>query len=76
MSFREVCLRLWPLFTQPIIEGLYGVREFSKLMVRNRGMFQSEASLLETIVPVAPISGNGNVTKGRLCRFDWALDRD
>lgn len=76
VSFREVCLRLWPLFTQPIIEGLYGVKEFSKLMVRNRGLFQSEACLLETIVPVAPISGNGNITKGRFCRLDWALGKD
>ena len=51
-DFRDVCARLWPSFIQPIVDGHYGMREFSKLLVKNRSLFQSEHALLEGIVPV------------------------
>ena len=73
VSFREVCTRLWPPFVQPITDGLYGVREFSKLMVRNRGLFQSEAALLDTIIPIAPTPSDVKATK---CKLLLALNID
>ncbi len=66
VSFREVCSRLWQPFTQPIIDGHYGVREFSKLMVRNKTLFQSEAALVDSIVPLTPTAPDVKPTKCKL----------
>lgn len=51
ISFRDVCERLWNPFVQPVVDGNYGVRDFMKLMVKNRGLFQGEAALIESIIP-------------------------
>lgn len=56
ISFRVVCLRLWKPFIQPILEGNYKSREFSKLMVKNRPLFQSETALDETITALSTTS--------------------
>ena len=50
LSFWEVCERLWKPFVQPVVDGSYGIREFSKLMVKNRVLFQGEAVLMESII--------------------------
>ena len=55
VSFRQVCERLWPSFVQPILEGHYWPREFSKLMVKNRSLFQGETALVDNIVRGQPI---------------------
>lgn len=55
-NFRDVCARLWPPFVQPILDGHYGVREFSKLLVKNRSLFQSQDALIDSIVPTNPSS--------------------
>lgn len=51
-SFKSVCRRLWRPFVQPVQDGTYGTRDFSKLLVRHRTLFQSENVLLESIVPL------------------------
>lgn len=56
LDFRDVCARLWSPFIQPIVDGHYGVREFSKLLVKNRSLLQSEHALLDGIVPLNPAS--------------------
>lgn len=48
--FRSTCHKLWPAFTAPVVQGLYGTRDFSKLMIAKRALFQSEDVLLERIV--------------------------
>lgn len=50
-EFDGVCRRLWPPFVLPIRTDGYGTREFSKLMVRNRALFQDEAFLITNIIP-------------------------
>ena len=52
VTFRIVCERLWTPFVMPIRDRSYGTRDFSKLMVKNRALFQSEAALIENIVPL------------------------
>ncbi|KAI9814511.1 MAG: hypothetical protein M1826_002184 [Phylliscum demangeonii] len=51
-TFRQTCDRLWPRFVQPIVDGVYGRREFAKLVVgqRQRGLFASEEVLVHRIV--------------------------
>lgn len=68
VSFSEVCSRLWLPFTQPIVDGHYGVKEFSKLMVRNRTLFQSEAALVDSIMPITPAAPDVKTTKCKLFR--------
>ena len=35
-----------------LLDGHYGAREFSKLTVKNSGLFQSELALVDSIVPI------------------------
>ncbi|KAK4694369.1 origin recognition complex subunit 5, partial [Lecanoromycetidae sp. Uapishka_2] len=63
VSFREICSRLWKPFIQPILDGHYGARESSKLMVRNKGLFQSEAVLVDSILPLAPTAPKAEIIK-------------
>ncbi|CAF9933512.1 MAG: hypothetical protein HETSPECPRED_008678 [Heterodermia speciosa] len=67
-SFRSVCSQLWKPFTEPILKGDYGVREFAKLMVRNRALFQSEAALTKSIITpnTSPTSSKSAVVKALL----------
>lgn len=52
-AFREACTALWPKFTSPILAGTHGPREFSKLLIAARVLFQDE-SLLDPGFVVAP----------------------
>ena len=54
-SFRTACRRLWPPFIEPVLQGHYSPREFSKLMIKNRPLFQSEAGLVDNL-PSKPFS--------------------
>ena len=56
VSLRSVCQRLWEAFVQPIKDGAYGTRDFSRLMVRNKVLFQSEWALVESLVPIDPLN--------------------
>ncbi|KAL9007382.1 MAG: hypothetical protein Q9180_009674, partial [Flavoplaca navasiana] len=49
-SFRTLCACLWPPFIAPILAGHYTPREFSKLMVRNRHLFQCEDALKISLI--------------------------
>lgn len=67
VSFRNVCSKLWRPFIQPILDGNYGARDFSKLMVKNRSLFQGEGALTESIISIPTIteSGKSKPPKGR-----------
>jgi len=50
VSFRSVCEKLWRPFVQPIVDRTFGTRDFSRLMVSRRSLFQQEDCLLDNIV--------------------------
>ncbi|KAH7370879.1 origin recognition complex subunit 5 C-terminus-domain-containing protein [Rhexocercosporidium sp. MPI-PUGE-AT-0058] len=50
LSFRSVCLRLWPRFIKPILDGSLNPSPFSKLLLANRSLFQTDSALIHTIV--------------------------
>lgn len=50
-SFRELAEALWPRFTASIVAGTHGPREFSKVLVAKRALFQDEAVLVQRVVP-------------------------
>ena len=69
VSFRRTCEKLWTPFVKPIRDNILGTRDFSKLMVRNRGLFQGEAALIETIVSTNAF----DVMKGSRCEVSHLM---
>lgn len=45
ISFRRLAERLWEPFVSSIQDGTYSARDFSKLMIAKRQLFQSESAL-------------------------------
>lgn len=50
MSYRNTSLRLWREFVRPVVDGTFGTRDFSRLMVNRRHLFQLEDSVLDRII--------------------------
>jgi origin recognition complex subunit 5 len=49
VSLRSLCEKLWLPFVAHIRDGSYGTRDFSRLLVRTRALFQNEAVLVENL---------------------------
>ena len=48
----ELCAhRLWRDFVRPINEGVFGTRDFSRLLVNRRHVFQNDSALLDRVLP-------------------------
>jgi hypothetical protein len=45
-----VCEKLWRPFTAPIVDGTFGTRDFARLMVSRRTLFQSEDVLISGVI--------------------------
>ena len=54
VSVRAVADKLWPQFCAPIIDGTYGTRDFSKLLIARRTLFQGETALIDGLVVERP----------------------
>ncbi|KAK1085563.1 hypothetical protein LTR48_004425 [Friedmanniomyces endolithicus] len=50
VSFRALCIKLWRPFVAPILAGDFGTRDFSRLLVAQRRLFQDETVLLDSII--------------------------
>ncbi|THW49152.1 hypothetical protein D6D21_02625 [Aureobasidium pullulans] len=50
VAFKSILDKLWRPFVQPIVDGTYGTRDFSKLMVAQRKIFQAESCLLDSVI--------------------------
>ncbi|KAG9236149.1 origin recognition complex subunit 5 C-terminus-domain-containing protein [Amylocarpus encephaloides] len=50
LSFRHVCMSLWPRFIQPILDGTHYPTPFSRLLVANRSLFQNDGVLTPSII--------------------------
>ncbi|KAF2627071.1 hypothetical protein BU25DRAFT_368730, partial [Macroventuria anomochaeta] len=60
LSFRSTALRLWREFVAPIVKCEFGTRDFSRLMVNRRHLFQGEEAVLDRIVTPKPAVTNGD----------------
>ncbi|ESZ90390.1 hypothetical protein SBOR_9226 [Sclerotinia borealis F-4128] len=60
LSFRTVCLQLWPTFIQPILNGTYTSNEFSRLLIANRALLQNDTFLTPSVL--APTTSNSLAT--------------
>ena len=52
-AFRDACYKLWPQFVRPIVAGDFGTRDFSRLLVAQRKLFQEESMLLNSILSIS-----------------------
>ncbi|KAF1353453.1 origin recognition complex subunit 5 C-terminus-domain-containing protein [Delphinella strobiligena] len=50
VSFRSIAEKLWRPFVQPIVDGNFGTRDFSRLLVSQRKLFQAESALLDSVI--------------------------
>ena len=63
VAFRDACYKLWRPFVAPIVKGEFGTRDFTRLVVSQRRLFQEETVLLDSIVsapsnPTEPQQGS------------------
>ena len=65
-SFRVVCHKLWRPFVQPVVDGTFGTRDFSRLIVSRRAIFQSEDVLTDEAMAVSAASTGRSLTKGSI----------
>ncbi|QDS76691.1 hypothetical protein FKW77_000586 [Venturia effusa] len=59
LSFKAVCEKLWTPFTESIVDGTFGTRDFARLMVSKRTLFQSEDALISGAIA----KKQGGITK-------------
>ncbi len=50
VSVRSLCVRLWPQFIKPILDGSLNPVPFSRLLLANRSLFQQEDVLVHSII--------------------------
>ncbi|KAF2155848.1 hypothetical protein K461DRAFT_274887 [Myriangium duriaei CBS 260.36] len=50
VSFRSICDRLWRPFVQPIVDGTFGFRDFSRLIVSQKRYLQEESCLEDSLI--------------------------
>jgi origin recognition complex subunit 5 len=63
VSFKNTAMRLWSPFAEPVVSGQFGTRDFSRLMVNRRHLFQLEDSVLDRIIsPTTDSKEEGGAT--------------
>lgn len=64
-SFRAVCHKLWRPFVQPIIDGTFGTRDFSRLLVNRKPLLRGDEALLDGIVNKGTKESDQSRSKGK-----------
>ncbi|KAF2671896.1 origin recognition complex subunit Orc5 [Microthyrium microscopicum] len=59
-TFTLICYNLWRPFVQPIVDGTHGTRDFSKLLVSRRSIFQGDEALTGKIISAKPSAEDQN----------------
>jgi origin recognition complex subunit 5 len=71
--FTAVCHKLWRPFVQPIVDGTFGTRDFTKLLVSRRAIFQGEDFLTGNTMKQKKPEQGSLVQKrtGTFLSFNW-----
>lgn len=64
VGFRATCDKLWRPFVAPIVDGTYGPRDLSRLMISQRALFQTEDAVVESLVAAAAAPSSGDARHG------------
>jgi origin recognition complex subunit 5 len=70
-SFKFICEKLWRPFVQPVTEGTFGTRDFSRLLVFNRALLQGEDAFSSNLGSKVPSVDGKILSKG--CILSLAL---
>jgi origin recognition complex subunit 5 len=62
LSFRKICHKLWKPFTSPIVDGTFGTRDFARLVITQRAIFQDESVLLHNAMHVTRSKPDANTS--------------
>jgi origin recognition complex subunit 5 len=60
ISFRSCAMKLWRQFVEPVVSGQFGTRDFSRLIINRRHLFQVEDSVLDRIIKTAELEASKN----------------
>jgi origin recognition complex subunit 5 len=63
-SLRMAANKLWRPFVQPIVDGTFGTRDFARLMVSRRSLFQGEEVLTGGEMSATGTTTDKSVAKG------------
>ena len=74
VSFEELAHKLWLPFIKPIHEKTYGAKDFTRLMIAQRPLFQSEDAVNESIISSSGLNlhttaGTATSVKGMQHKF-------
>lgn len=75
VSFRALAEKLWRPFVGPIVEGTYGTRDFSRLMVARRILFQGDEPLIDRPVSKEDESSTKISKKGESKHYPETVKR-
>ncbi|KAF2118782.1 origin recognition complex subunit Orc5 [Lophiotrema nucula] len=50
VSFRNTSMRIWRDFVKPVVDGTFGTRDFSRLMVNRKHLFQIDDAVLDRLI--------------------------
>lgn len=62
VSFQSITEKLWRPFVQPIVDGNFGTRDFSRLLVSQRKLFQAESALLDNVIEDSQTSASDGMS--------------
>lgn len=74
VKLRRACEKLWRPFVQPVVDGTFGTRDFSRLLVNRRALFQGETALGSGVV--AKTASGADSTRPRGMYNDLSLNDD
>jgi len=73
VSFRVLAQRLWRPFVQPVVDGTFGTRDFSRLLIAQRKLLQDESYLGDNILTLDDQSSAATVTHDLPYYSKWLL---
>jgi len=73
VSFRDACQKLWRPFVQPVVDGTFGTRDFSRLLVNRRSLFKGEEAIHQDIAAGTSTSLNNSSPSGEQGRCYIAI---
>ncbi|GAB7345203.1 hypothetical protein MBLNU457_3582t1 [Dothideomycetes sp. NU457] len=73
VAFRTVAQKLWRPFVQPVVDGTFGTRDFSRLVVAQRKLLQDESCLGDSIISEVEVESTPMITHDLPYYSKWIL---
>ncbi|KAG8627218.1 hypothetical protein KVT40_004701 [Elsinoe batatas] len=73
VAFRALCSRLWRPFVQPVVDGTFGTRDFSRLVVAQKKILQEETCLEDELLIETDLAASKQVVHEFPYYTKWLL---